>query len=100
MQMPRKRRHKLSDAFDLMRLGADAWMVVALRCATFGAGGPRAALEAQRMIAEKSAAALEAQIAAGFALATGATTRAASRKAMSGYRRRVKANRRRLVRKR
>ena len=58
-----------------------------------------AMLEAQRMLAEKSAAAFEAQVAAGLALATGARPRTAGRKALAGYRRRVNANRRRLMRK-
>ena len=97
--MPRSRNPSIAHAFDLARLGAEAWMVVGLRLAKLAAGGPAAALEAQRMVAEKSAAAIEAQFAAGLALATGASHHVAGRKALVGYRRRVKANRRRLMRK-
>jgi hypothetical protein len=43
-------------AFDLARLGFDAWMVASLRTLRLGPGGQAAVLEAQRMIAEKSAA--------------------------------------------
>ena len=96
--MARTRNPSLSFAFDFARLGAEAWMVVGLRLAKLAAGGPAAALEAQRMVAEKSAAALEAQFAAGMALATGASHHVAGSKALAGYRRRVRANRRRLTR--
>jgi geranylgeranyl pyrophosphate synthase len=60
--------------------------------------GRTAVLEAQRMTAEKTAAMLEAQAAAGMALATGSSSRAAARKVVAPYRRRVKSNRRRLMR--
>lgn len=97
--MARRRNPLVSDAFDLARLGVEAWMVVGLRLARLAAGGPAALAEAQRMVAEKSAAAIEAQVGAGAALATGASRRAASKKVLAGYRRRVKANRRRLTHK-
>ena len=97
--MARTRNPTPSFVFDFARLGAEAWMVVGLRLAKLAAGGPAAALEAQRMVAEKSAAALEAQFAAGMASATGASHHAAASKALAGYRRRVRANRRRLMRK-
>jgi hypothetical protein len=84
-------------AFDLARLGFEAWMVIGLRTARLAAGGPAAVLEAQRMTTEKTAAILEAQAAAGMALMTGSSQRAAARKAIAPYRRRVKANRRRLM---
>jgi hypothetical protein len=96
--MARARDPSLSFAFDLARLGAEAWIVIGLRLAKLAAGGPAAALEAQRMVAEKSAAAVEAQLAAGLALASGAGHAAAGRKALKRYRRRVRANRRRLTR--
>jgi hypothetical protein len=84
--------------FDMARFGAEAWMVVGLRMARLAAGGPLAAREAQRMVTEKAAAAVEAQAATGAALMSGASAKTLQRKAMSGYRRRVKANRRRLAR--
>ena len=97
--MPRKRNPSLAQAFGLARFGAEAWMVMGMRAAKIAAGGPAAMLEAQRMVVEKSAAAMEAQFAAALALATGATHHAAGKKALAGYRRRVSANRRRLMRK-
>jgi hypothetical protein len=96
--MARARKQTVSFFFDFARLGVEAWMVMGLRLAKLAAGGPAAALEAQRMVAEKSAAALEAQVAAGIALATGAGHSAAGRKALGGYQRRVRANRKRLMR--
>jgi hypothetical protein len=94
------RRHRLplGLAFDLARLGFEASIVVGLRAAKMAAGGPAAVLEAQRMTAEKTAALLEAQAVGGMALATGSSVRVATSKGMSPYRRRVKANRRRLTR--
>ncbi len=96
--MPGKPNLLTSHAFDLARLSADAWIVAGLRLGRLAVGGPGAALEVQRMVVEKTAAATEAQFAIGMALATGATERAAARKAISPYRRRVRANRRRLMR--
>jgi hypothetical protein len=84
--------------FDMARLGAEAWMVVGLRMMKLAAGGPLAAREAQRMVTEKAAAAIEAQVRSGAALMRGASPQSAGRTAMTGYRRRVKANRRRLSR--
>jgi hypothetical protein len=98
--MVRRRRSKhlpLGMAFDLARLGFEAWMVIGLRMAKLAAGGPAAAREAQRMTAEKAAAMLEAQTAASVAAATGSSHAAVVRKAIRPYRRRVKANRRRLT---
>jgi hypothetical protein len=82
---------------DFARFGFDAWTVVGLRMAKLAVGGPAATLEAQRMITEKTAAAVEAQFAMGMAFAKGATHRAAGRKAYAGYRRRVRSNRKRLI---
>ena len=56
-------------------------------------------LEAQRMVAEKTAAMLEGQAATGMAVATGSSKAAVAGKAIAPYRRRVKENRRRLTRK-
>jgi hypothetical protein len=98
-RMARRRTQFPALAFDVARLGAEAWMVIGLRYAKLAAGGPAAGLEAYRMVAEKSAAALEAQFAAAMALATGAGHAAAGDKALGRYRRRVRANRRRLMRK-
>ena len=96
--MARRRTQFPALALDVARLGAEAWMVMGLRWAKLAAGGPAAGLEAYRMVAEKSAAALDAQLAAAMALTTGAGHAAAGSKALGRYRRRVRANRRRLMR--
>lgn len=83
-------------AMDAARFGLDLWAVIGLRLARLGAGGPAAVLEAQRMVAEKVAAGLEAQAAVATTLMTGGSERTARRRAAAVYRRRVRANRRRL----
>lgn len=82
--------------FDAMRFSADVQRVIPLRMMRLAAGGPRAAKEAQRMVAEKVAAAGEAQGAAFLALATGASPATAANRARTRYRRAVRANKRRL----
>jgi hypothetical protein len=99
-EMANARNQPISFFFDFARLGVEAWMVMGLRLAKLAAGGPAGAIEAQRMVPEKAAAAFEAQLAAGVALATGVGHAAAGRKAIGRYQRRVRANRRRLMRKR
>lgn len=79
------------------QLGFDAQRVIGLRMMCFAAGGPLAQTEAQRMIVEKSAALLEAQMTIATALATGRGHNAA-KSVLNGYRRKVRANHRRLVR--
>src|SRR5262245_16580635 len=95
------RTHNLpiSFALDLAHLGFEACMVIGLRTTKLAMGGPAAMLEAQRMVAEKTAAMLECQAAAGKAVATGSSKMAVARKSIAPYRRRVKENRRRLTRK-
>jgi hypothetical protein len=78
--------------FGALALGVDSAWVIWLRTAKLAVGGSAALMEASRMSAEKIAAGLEAQAAAGMALATG-------RGAVAGpYRKRVRANRKRLLR--
>jgi hypothetical protein len=91
-------RAEIATAFDLARLGMDAWVVMGLRMAKLAAGGPAAAFEAQRMVVEKGVAAVETQMAAALALAGGASHAAVNRKTVRRYRARVAANRRRLKR--
>jgi len=88
----------LSISFNMMRLGFEAQTVMALRLMRLMAGGAAAWSEATRMVSEKGGAAMEAGLAAGLALATGKKHPAVSRKVISGYRKRVRANRRRLTR--
>jgi hypothetical protein len=92
-------RQYLRAAFELARLGFDAWTVVGLRTLRLGAGGRAASLEAQRMIVEKTATMLKAQAAMTTALMSGCSPRATARKVIAPYRRRVTANRTRLMRK-
>ena len=96
--MRRAVRHSIADGFEMMRLGAEAWAVIALRMTKLALGGAAAQRERQRMVSEKVAAAAEAQIAAGLALAANGRRRAAGKKALAVYRKRVRANRRRLSR--
>ena len=67
---------------------AECHEVVCLRLMKLAAGGPQAGHEAQRMVSEKMLAAAFA----GTQLATGAS----AERVMRGYRRKVRANSRRL----
>ena len=80
--------------FDASRLWADAGMVVALRSWRMMAGGPAANREFERMVGEK----VEAGSELAGALAGGRVTspKAAARKALTIYGKRVRGNRRRL----
>lgn len=76
--------------FDMMMLAAEAQGVIAQRMMMFAMGGPKAQAEAQRMVTEKVLAAGEA----AMQMATGASHGAI----VNGYRRKVRANSRRLGR--
>ena len=78
---------------DAARLTADAQLVIAMRMARVAAGGPFAASEIRRMIIEKLFAFGEAHGRTMLALAGGKDPIGAS---AAPYRRRVRANRRRL----
>lgn len=82
--------------YQTARLCLDAQQVVALRLMRLATGVAGQA-EIQRMTSEKSAAWLEAQIACAGAFAGGQGDTAAT-KMLAVYRRRVRANRRRLSR--
>jgi len=86
----------LNPWIEAARFGADVQRVVALRMRRLTSGGPLAAIEAQNMVSEKLAAFGEAQGAILSALAAGKSFEAALAKAYGPYRRRVRANRRRL----
>jgi hypothetical protein len=86
----------VSSWFEAARLAADMQRVIALRMIRLAAGGPLASREARRMVSEKIAAFGESQVAAMAALASGSTLKHAAKKAHRPYRRRVRANRRRL----
>ena len=84
---------------DNLRLALEAQQVIAARLMRLARADTTAAFEANRMVQEKLAAFFEAQAAAGVALARGASLRGTLASAHRPYRRRVRANRRRLSRK-
>ena len=76
-------------------LDLEASMVIGLRTMKIAAGGAAGEAEARRMVAEKieAAAALQQMALAGK---LGASPQAAAARALAHYRRKVRANRRRL----
>jgi len=84
--------------FRAAQAGWEASAVVTMRLMRLSAGGALAQREAQRMVAEKIAATVEAQTAATTALMTGRGPSRAVKSASAVYRRKVRANRRRLSR--
>lgn len=75
--------------FDLTMLAMESQQVIALRMMRFALGGPGVGREARRMVSEKAQAAVET----GFHLAAGG----APHRVVRSYRRKVQANRDRLV---
>ncbi|RYY23939.1 MAG: hypothetical protein EOP62_18770 [Sphingomonadales bacterium] len=81
--------------WDAWTLGMESSTVMGLRVARIAMGGPGAGEEAARMVSEKVQSAIELQT----ALVTGrlgTTPLAATQKTLRHYRRKVKANRKRL----
>ena len=87
-------------AFSLnaFQMGVEAQSVMALRLLRFASGGARSEAEATRMLAEKVTAAEEAQAVAALAAMNGKQSHVVAGKALNVYRKRVRANRRRLSR--
>lgn len=86
-----------------LKIGLDAWSlgleasgVAALRMMKLAAGGPAAEAESRRMVAEKMDALQALQVRA-LTGALGVTAPAATARTLAHYRRRVRANRRRLA---
>ncbi|MBO1021299.1 hypothetical protein IPV08_15145 [Methylobacterium sp. SD274] len=73
---------------DATLLAMESQQVIGLRLAKLSLGGPAAQIEAQRMVSEKIMATGEA----AMMIATGVSTQ----KVVTGYRRKVRANARRL----
>ena len=94
--MARKRRDPI---FSLLTstamLGFEAQSVIALRLMKLAAGGANTNTEASKMVQEKIAAFHDAQRTVATALFTGKGAGAAQ-KVVSGYRKKVRANRKRL----
>lgn len=84
--------------FDLFRLGCESSLVVGLRMMTFAGGGARATSEAQLMMVEKMQAAAMVMLNSTFAVAGGKSAETIGRSAIAHYRRKVVANRKRLLR--
>jgi hypothetical protein len=85
------------------RAGLHAWLltgeaslVIALRTMRIAAGGAAAQAEARRMISEKIDAAAALQLLA-ITGGLGSTAQSGTSRTLAHYRRRVRANRRRLV---
>ena len=74
----------------------DAQQVMALRLMRMAAGGPAASRELETMVGEKLISSEEAQVAGMAALAEGKSLPAIGEKVLRVHKKRVKANRRRL----
>jgi hypothetical protein len=83
-------------SMDAMRLGFEAQSVIGLRLAKAAWGGAAAQDEAQLMVCEKTQAAIDAQVVLATSLLSGQGHLGPAR-AVALYRRRVKANQRRLL---
>lgn len=82
----------------LARTGWDANAVVAMRMMRIASGGAIAQREMQRMIIEKGFAMAQAQAIAATKMMLGGSAAAASASASRVFRRKVRANKRRLTR--
>jgi hypothetical protein len=84
--------------FRLPQTAWDANVVIAMRMMRLASGGALAQREMQRMFAEKGIAIAQAQTAAATKMVTGGGIAAMQKSASDVYRRKVRANRRRLMR--
>ncbi|MFZ0621936.1 MAG: hypothetical protein WAM76_08040 [Pseudolabrys sp.] len=82
--------------FEAARFGRDIQVVMALRMMRLAVGGLPAAFETWRMVSEKYMTLGEANWAALTTMASGGSVQTATRKNYKLYRRRVRANRRRM----
>jgi ABC-type sugar transport system substrate-binding protein len=82
--------------WDAWWLGVEASMVIGQRMLRMAAGGAAASTEARRMLAEKVQAGVALQTAA-MTGQLGLTSHTAAKKTIRHYRKRVRANRRRLA---
>jgi hypothetical protein len=84
---------------DMSRLAFEANFVIGLRMMKLAAGGQAANAEAQRMVLEKIATANQVAVDNAFALMSGKSLHSVGKHSVAKYRRVVKANHRRLSRK-
>lgn len=94
--MRRRRNPWIKLGWDAMALGAESASVVGLRSMKIAAGGPAADAEAALMFSEKVEAAYALQSMAMVG-ALGFTAPRVASKTLAHYRRKVRANRRRLL---
>lgn len=80
------------------RLGWEAQNVIALRMMRLATPGAKGQTEARRMVTEKVAALAEGQAAAAAAVIGGAKDHRVAKKVLGVYKKRVRANQRRLKR--
>ena len=83
-------------SFQAARLGWEAQNVMALRLLRFASGGAAGRSEASLIVTEKILALSEAQTAAASAAIQGDNGRQVATKVMNVYKKKVRANRRRL----
>jgi hypothetical protein len=93
--MARRGNPWLRIGFDAWSLGMEASAVIGLRTLKIAAGGAAGDAEARRMVSEKLDAAAELQTKA-LAGGLGLTGAAMASRTLAHYRRKVRANRRRL----
>jgi hypothetical protein len=84
---------------DAMRFGFEVQSAIALRLIKIAAGGAESNAEVTRMVTEKVNALAEAQTAGAVALAQGKSVKAATKRVMTPIKRSVRANHRRLTKK-
>jgi hypothetical protein len=95
--MTRRRDPWLGLGWSAWSLGVEAASVIGLRAMKIAQGGPAAAAETRRMVAEKVDAGLALQTLA-LTGGLGFTPQRAAAKTLTHYRRKVRANHRRLQR--
>jgi ribosomal protein S9 len=93
-------RHPFAAWLDMASFVTEAQSVIAMRMLRLAGGGAVATSEAQRMVIEKAIANTQAQFAACMTLAAGRHLQAAAHAAAKPYRKKVRANHRRLTRRR
>jgi hypothetical protein len=91
-----RRNPWLGACFDAWSLGIEASSAIALRSMKLAAGGAASGAEAERMVREKIEAGLALQ-ALALSGGLGLTPESAARRTLAHYRRKVRANIRRLA---
>jgi hypothetical protein len=97
LKVKRRRPSWLSLSFNAWQAGLEAEQVIGLRLAKLASGGNSAVVETTRMTSEKLYVLWEAQIVAAIAALSGKSGLIPSR-ILALYRRKMRANRRRLSR--